>query len=185
MTEAEQYFIAFDSEKNLVGRYVKSIHGAAIPESAIEVDQDLFYTTIAEPFGNWQLNTDNTITKRLVLPTIEEIKFMRIAYVDHAYKKALGNGFVSSINIKLDCSKDALNALKSVYDFAVLMGDSKVAVLDIDGVERPNILVSDLKKILQEAVDCYRKVSQARQDLIANINAATASDAIAKVVWND
>lgn len=54
-------FITFDENGELNGRYDTEVHGDAIPESAVEVSDELFDATISEIGGIWKIDAQGVI----------------------------------------------------------------------------------------------------------------------------
>lgn len=63
MPNKDQYFLDFDGNGLLVGRYIDAVHGKNIPKTAVACDTDLFDRTILEQDGLWVLMTDGRIVK--------------------------------------------------------------------------------------------------------------------------
>jgi len=179
-----KFFISFDENSQIIGRFRSDIHGDKIPDFAVEVDEELFNKTIVETDGEWKLGFDKKITKHSIMLSLDQVKTSKFWEISAAFTETVANGFMSSLNIKLDCSINAVQNLKSLYDFAVLMGDTKLAVVDKDGIEHQNIDLADIHKLLKEAITHYRALDETKQGLIAAINAATTPEAVAAVKWS-
>lgn len=62
-------YILFDSAGDLFARYDSVIHGDSVPADAVEVDEDLFWKTISESDGIWNIDQQNgEISKRPLPP---------------------------------------------------------------------------------------------------------------------
>lgn len=89
----EKYYIDINSNKKIVGRYLKSIHGENIPSTVQEVTEDVFEDSIQENHN--YLNDDLTTETRdfrtkeelaeeerlAKLPSYEELEKTRIELV--------------------------------------------------------------------------------------------------------
>ena len=66
----EKYYIDIDENRKLIGRYLASIHGDNIPNSAKQVSQEVFETSMQE---NHNYLNENLITEIKDVRTPEEI----------------------------------------------------------------------------------------------------------------
>lgn len=66
-------YILFNETGKLATRYDRDIHGNNIPQTAIEVDDELFWKTINEQDGVWILKNGNITKEPLPEPTVEEL----------------------------------------------------------------------------------------------------------------
>lgn len=58
------YYITFEQDGTLSGRYLLSVHGDNIPADAVEVSEELFWQTINETDGIWKRDPETgEITK--------------------------------------------------------------------------------------------------------------------------
>ena len=181
---SEEYFIVFDASGSLVGRYLKSIHGNAVPDNAVEVDRSLFEATIADTNGQWRLNVDGTITKHAPPPnSLEDDKAIQAAVVSSAFEMALLAGHMTSLNIKMDATLEALQKLKTGYDFAVLVGNTKMSVVDYGNAAHADMPLADVEKIMKEVGGNYQAMYLKKQMLRGQVMAATTAEQVAAVVW--
>ena len=66
----EKYYIDIDENRKILGRYLLSIHGENIPNSAQEVTEEVFNTSIQE---NHNYLSEELVTELRDLRTVEEI----------------------------------------------------------------------------------------------------------------
>ena len=66
----EKYYIDIDSNREIIGRYLLSIHGENIPSTAQEVTEEVFNTSIQE---NHNYLNDDLVTELRDMRTVEEI----------------------------------------------------------------------------------------------------------------
>ena len=66
----EKYYIDIDSNRKILGRYLKSFHGENIPSTAKEVSKEVFDTSIQE---NHNYLNESLTTELRDLRTAEEI----------------------------------------------------------------------------------------------------------------
>ena len=66
----EKYYIDIDSNRKLLGRYLKSIHGENMPSTALEVTEDVFNASIQE---NHNYLNEDLMTELRDMRTAEEI----------------------------------------------------------------------------------------------------------------
>ena len=66
----EKYYIDIDSNRKILGRYLKSIHGENIPSTAQEVSEEVFNTSIQE---NHNYLSEDLVTELRDMRTVEEI----------------------------------------------------------------------------------------------------------------
>ena len=71
----EKYYIDINSNRKLLGRYLKSIHGENIPLTAKEVTGEVFNNSIQE---NHNYLNDNLISEIRDVRTVEEIAEQKI-----------------------------------------------------------------------------------------------------------
>ena len=178
-----KYFINFDSDGKIKGRYIDDIHGDSIPDDAVETEQEIFEKTISETDGIWKLSADGSINKYPIIYTLVETKAMQANLIRIGFESALYGGLNTTLNIKLVCTMESIQRLKGLYDFSVFMGDTKLAILDFDGVEHANISLGDVAKLLKECITYYRAADQTKESKLAQIAAASTPEAVAAVVW--
>ena len=66
----EKYYIDIDSNRKIIGRYLLSIHGENIPNTAMQVSQDVFETSIQE---NHNYLNEDLVTELRDMRTVEQI----------------------------------------------------------------------------------------------------------------
>ena len=66
----EKYYINIDSSRKILGRYLLSIHGENIPNTAQEVSEEVFNTSIQE---NHNYLGEDLVTELRDMRTAEEI----------------------------------------------------------------------------------------------------------------
>ena len=66
----EKYYIDIDSSRKILGRYLLSIHGENIPNTAQEVSEEVFNTSIQE---NHNYLSEELVTELRDMRTVEEI----------------------------------------------------------------------------------------------------------------
>lgn len=177
------HWIAFGGNGELAGRYVTAIHGAAIPKNAVGVDEELFNQTIAETDGAWKLNPDNSITKHQFVVSLDDAKAGKLAAINAAFVSEQLKGFAVSKGFKMDVPMESLQKLKMAYDFAVLMGEATMPVVDYDNVVHLNMPLADVEQAIKEVGAHYRSLYMTKQQLRGQVNAAATAEAVAAVVW--
>ncbi len=118
----ENYYMVFADGGDLAARYVQTIHGNNVPPGAVQVDAALFERSIAETDGIWRLDADGSISKHPVLVSLDNRKQGRLKGLGEAMETVLLAGFATSLGIKMDVTLEALQKLKTAYDFARLVG---------------------------------------------------------------
>ena len=66
----EKYYIDIDENRKIIGRYLRTMHGENIPNSAQEVTEEVFNTSIQE---NHNYLSEELVTELRDLRTVEEI----------------------------------------------------------------------------------------------------------------
>jgi hypothetical protein len=119
-------FIQFDDSNVLSARYDSDIHGENIPESAIQVSEDLFHRTMNETDGIWSLVDNEVVKLPFPPPSIEQLRADKAADIDLACRNAIYAGFTS-------------NALGAVYHYPAKDKDQSNLVGSVTESLYPNL----------------------------------------------
>lgn len=177
------YYIDFDANKELKARYVDDIHGDQIPETAVEVDEVAFNLTINAPDKVWVLGADGEIVAHERVITLDQRKLVKTQEINSGFALDLLNGFAVSLGFKMDSTLEALQKLKTAYDFAKLVGDTTMAVVDFDDDVHANTSLADVEKILKEVGGNYRSLYMLKQQLRGQVKAAVTAEAVNAIAW--
>jgi hypothetical protein len=179
----EKYFIGFDDSGRLVSRYLGSLYGDKVPQTALEVSEDVFNRTIAETDGAWRRDPAGAITKQPLVLSLDVAKADQLTAVQQAFYNDLAKGFTLTLGYKMDATLAALQQLKSAYDLSVMLGAANMTVIDYDNVAHPNLPLADVETILKEAGSHTQALFLQKHALRTEIAAATTVEAVQAVVW--
>lgn len=141
-----------------------------------ETQLELIDIAIAE---NWQDITGQWPPP----PNLDDAKAMQAAVVSQAFETALLAGYMTTLNIKMDATLEALQKLKTGYDFCVLMGDATMTVVDYDNVVHADLPLADIVKIMKEVGGNYQTLYLKKQTLRGQVLAASTAEQVAAVEW--
>lgn len=77
------FYIKFDETGSMMARYDRRVHGENIPADAIPVSDDVFWASINEPDGVWELDPATKAIKKHPLPgpSPEHVQRQKVALV--------------------------------------------------------------------------------------------------------
>lgn len=167
----------------LTARFDSAIN-AVIPTDAIEVSEAVFYQTINELDGIWQLENGNVVKKPFPAPTLSALKLAKKAEITHAFNLSMSqvvgdtpNHEISSWGKQEDEARSFVNAATALNPTPLI--DNLATARGI-----PKALLAG--KIIQKA-DLYSSYSGQligkRQGLEDAIDAATSKTAVAAISW--
>lgn len=120
--------------------------------------------------GNWE-------------PDLFLLKKDANARLTGAFESAFAPGFTTSFGIKMDATIEALQRLKVAYDFAMLVGDAKMTIVDYSNAVHADLPLVDVAKILEEVGGNYRDKYLLKQTLRQQVMAAATPEAVAAIAW--
>lgn len=99
------------------------------------------------------------------------------------FENALTTGFTTSLSIKMDATLDALQSLKTGYDFALLLGETKMTIVDYNNAAHTDLPIADVAKIMAEVGGNYRNLYMLKQQIRGQVMAATTPQQVTAVAW--
>ena len=167
------------------GFYNNIIHGDKLPDDVVEITEEEHQNLLLGEI-NGQLIT--VVDHKVVLvdpppPPLDDAKAMQAAVVSQAFETALLAGYMTTLNIKMDATLEALQKLKTGYDFAKLVGNTKMSLVDYGNAAHADMPLADVEKIMKEVGGNYQALYLKKQMLRGQVLAATTAEQVAAVVW--
>ena len=167
------------------GFYNAGIHGDGIPDDAAAITEDEHSALLQ---GLSQGKAIAVVGGKATLtdpppPSLGDAKTAKLAAINAAFVAALDKGFAVSLGFKMDATLEDLQKLKTAYDFAVLLGEATMVVVDYGNVPHPDLPLADVETVLKEVGGNYRALYMTKQQLRGQVNAAATVEAVAAVVW--
>lgn len=173
-------FILF-TDGVLLARYDSNIHGDNIPESAIQVPDELFFQTINETDGVWSLVAGEVVKLPKPAPTLEELKATKYSEIRALYDTA-SNGNVEALGITWDGGFESAIKLDAARRLSEAAGAEMVTFYDIDNVGHEFYLAEALDVVIQVSV-AYQTQLAKKQSLFNQIAAAENTLALDAIQW--
>jgi len=167
------------------GFYNAGIHGDGIPDDAAAITEGEHSALLQ---GLSQGKAIAVVGGKVTLtdpppPSLGDAKAAKLAGINAAFDDALGKGFAVSLGFSMDATLEDLQKLKTAYDFAVLMGEATMVVVDYDNVAHPNLPMADVETIMKDVGGNYRTLYMLKQQLRGQVQAATTAEMVNTVVW--
>lgn len=169
----------------LTARYDSAIHGENIPAEAIAVDDELFFQTINEQDGIWSL-VEGEIVK--VAPTpktpaelLKEAKVAKRVEIRKAYDEA-AIAPVDALEKTWDGGFESAIKLDAAMRLSQAAGAEGVVFFDATNLPHPLGFDDALQVCIAVAV-AYQTTLAKKQDLYAQIDAATTVKKVEAILW--
>lgn len=127
---------------------------------------------------NWVVEADPT-----TVISLGDAKASKLEAINAAFADTLGKGFAVSLGFTMDAHLDDLQKLKTGYDFAKIVSETKMTVVDYDNAPHPDMPLADVETILKEVGGNYRALYLTKQQLRGQVDTAATAEAVAAVVW--
>jgi len=168
------------------GFYLPSVHGDMIPADALELSRDEHLALmIGQENGN--LIVPDANGKPVLVdpppPGMEELKALQVAVIVQAFDVELAKGFMTSLNIKMDCKQGDCAKFKDGYDLVEFSGETTMLIRDYNNVNHDNVPIATAKQVMVETAKHTRTQWLKKNTLCDQIQAATTPDQVAAVVW--
>lgn len=108
----------------------------------------------------------------------------KIAYIDAAFAGEENKGFVTSSGVKMDSTMADLQTLKLAYDFAVLMNETAMTIVDFDNVAHVAVPLPDVMTLIMEIGANYRDLFLRKQTLRGQAMAAQTISELDLITWS-
>lgn len=168
------------------GFYLVSVHGDNMPDDVVEVSSAEHAALMAgQVFGKVVIPGagGKPVLADPPPPTLEEAKKMKLAEIAAAFEAAVLKGHPASLGYTMDSGIADLQKLKTAFDFAKLMGDSSMTVVDYHNVAHHGTPLADVEAMLKEVGANYRALYLQKQALRGKVDAAATPEAVAAVAW--
>jgi hypothetical protein len=116
-------------------------------------------------------------------PSLADAKARQIDSIKAGFETVLDSGYQTSFGFRMDATLEALQKLKTGYDFARLMNEATMPVVDYDNLPHANLPLADVEKIMQEVGGHYRSQYMLKQQLRGQVGAASTVEAVQAVNW--
>lgn len=97
-------FICFNDEGRLVARYDTLINGDAIPKDAVEVDDELFLSTIHQMDGVWMRDSASGLIEKHPFPPPSRDELVAAAIVQRDQSLAIATARIAPLQDAVDLS---------------------------------------------------------------------------------
>lgn len=115
--------------------------------------------------------------------TVNTLKVVKTARILADCQAAMDAGFTTPSGIKMDSNLTALQKIKIGYDFAVIMGETTMTVVDFDNVEHLDLPMLDVLTLMLQTGGYYRELYMRKQTLRAQVLAATTLEELGLIAW--
>lgn len=165
--------------------YPDNINYQALPEDIIIVTQADFNRAMARAPGE----TIALVNGIIVIfakpePDLDTLKQIKIDELVIACQSEMDGGFITASGIKMDSNLAALQKIKLGYDFALIIGETAMSVVDFDNVEHAGLPINDVLTLMLETGGHYRDLYMKKQTLRSQAMAAANTTELNLITWS-